>query len=408
MKLLKVWDSEYPWDVRAEKVMRSLSEAGHSIDLVARNRSRMAEEEDLGYARVHRMRPWRLVGSRVDAASQFPAFVNPRWFAHVRTAFRRTASEAILVRDLPLAPTAVWVGREAGVPVILDMAENYPAMMRDLWIGGRQGPWDWLVRNPAAVSRVESWVVRAVDHVVVVVEESGSRLEKLGVDPSKITVVHNTPLPDRIPKEPQEVAGLQGRSLRLVYLGLLEKPRGIQTVLGGLAALRARGIDAVLDVIGGGRDAPVLMADADEAGLSEDVVRFHGVLPYEDALDVVGRSDIGLIPHLAVESWNTTIPNKLFDYMSLGLAVITSDAKPAARIVREEGAGVVFRSGDVEDFVRAVLELHSEGDLRRCANNGRRAVTSRYNWRFDGEKLVEAVEWVADQRRRSPPLSTRS
>ena len=51
--------------------------------------------------------------------------------------------------------------------------------------------------------------------------------------------------------------------------------------------------------------------------------------------------DVGLVPHHADEAWNTTIPNKLFDYMAAGLPVISSDARPCARILRSTGAGLI-------------------------------------------------------------------
>jgi glycosyltransferase involved in cell wall biosynthesis len=93
-----------------------------------------------------------------------------------------------------------------------------------------------------------------------------------------------------------------------------------------------------------------------------------------------------------VESWNTTIPNKLFDYMSYGLPVITSDAEPAARIVREECSGVVFRSGDAEDFARAVRALVDPAERMRLGLNGRSAVEERYNWSVDEARLFAALE----------------
>ncbi|MFC1660049.1 glycosyltransferase family 4 protein [Gemmatimonadota bacterium] len=393
MRLLKIWDAEYPWDVRAEKVMRSLTAGGHEVHLVARNRNGSPVTEKLEEATVHRLAPWPWLGRGFDAASQFPAFMNPRWIKHVHSTAKRQGVEAILVRDLPLAPTAVWVSRRLGVPVILDMAENYPAMIRDIWTSGRQGGLDWIVRNPSLVSRVEKWTVRAVDHVIVVVEESGERLVELGVEPSRVTVVCNTPWPSRIP-EAHAPPSPSGEELRFVYLGLLEKPRGLDAVLGGLTELRNEGLSSHLHVIGGGRDTELFKSEADRLGFTDATIRFHGVLPYDQALQIIAEADIGLVPHLAVESWNTTIPNKLFDYMSHGLPVVTSDAEPAARIVREEDCGFVFASDDPGDFAQAVRGLRDPGVRERMGANGRNAVRSKYNWEVDGARLLETLELV--------------
>lgn len=397
MNILKVWDAEYPWDVRAEKVMRSLTNGGHDVHLVARNRTGDALTEELEEATVHRLRPWRALGGALDAASQFPAFMNPRWLAHMVRTGRRTGADVVIVRDLPLTPTAVWAGRILGVPVILDMAENYPAMIRDIWIGGRQGRLDFVVRNPTFVSMVEKWSIKAVDHTVVVVEESGERLVELGVEPERVSVVCNTPWPDRIPPLDDLRPPSPDGPLRLVYLGLLETPRGLDAVLRGMATLRSEGMALRLDVIGGGRDEGHFRGEAARLGLGGETVEFHGVLPYEEALAVFRNSHVGLVPHFAVESWNTTIPNKLFDYMSHCLPVVTSDARPAARIVNEEGSGVVFTSDDADDFARAVRELADPDRRTELGRNGRAAVERRYNWQADEETLLRTVERVRDR-----------
>lgn len=391
MKILKIWDADYPWDVRVEKVMRSLGEAGHEVHLVARNNKHSPVEEQLPEGMVHRLRPWGFLPQKVDGFAQFPAFVNPRWYSRMVEVGKSIGADVVLVRDLPLAPTALAAARRLGVPVVLDMAENYPAMIRDIWLGGRQGPLDIVLRNPSLVSVVERRTLPAMDHVIVVVEESGARIETLGVDPDRITVVSNTPLESRIPEHPVNVDDSTD-TLRMVYLGLLEKPRGIETVLDGVALLRDRGVDVFVDIIGGGMDETLFHESAARQGLGSDIVHFHGMLPYDEALSFFHRTDVGLVPHFAVESCSTTIPNKLFDYMSYGLPVITSDMPPAERIVNEIGSGAVFRSEDAVDFARAVETLTDDEHRRRCGRNGREAIVSRYNWTQDAARLVESLE----------------
>src|SRR5690349_18855709 len=105
LRICKVWDSEYPWDVRAEKVATALTEAGHEVHLVARNRDRRRMNERLSEAEVHRLKPWTFLGSRLDSATSFPAFFNPRWIRAILASARNTRADLILVRDLPLAPT---------------------------------------------------------------------------------------------------------------------------------------------------------------------------------------------------------------------------------------------------------------------------------------------------------------
>ncbi len=397
MRILKIWDSDYPWDVRVEKVARTLTEGGHEVHMVARNRTRSPLVEALPEATVHRLRPWTFLGRSGDAASQFPAFMNPRWAKLALRTGKQTGADLVLVRDLPLAPLAIWTGRRLGVPVILDMAENYPAMIRDLWTTRSTKPGDFLVRNPRAVEAVERWSLERLDHVIVVVEESGERLvEVMGLDPARITVVGNTPSLSRLDEvgPPEEKATDEGRPLRLVYLGLMEEARGVRTVIEAVGTLVATEVPIELTLIGDGRAREAFEARARELGLVEPVFRSLGFVPYREALKEVARADAGLIPHLANESWNTTIPNKLFDYMATGLCVVTSDARPAARVVRESGAGVVFRSGDVEDLTLRLRDLAGSGRSRIHGENGRTAVRTDHHWERDAERLLTLMERI--------------
>jgi glycosyltransferase involved in cell wall biosynthesis len=399
MRILKVVDGEYPWDVRVEKLSLALTRADHEVHIVARNRDGRVLKERLAEGTVHRMAPWRLLGRRFDAASQFPAFLNPRWFRLILSVGRRVQAERILVRDLPLAPTAIAAGRLLGVPVVLDMAENYPAMIHDLWTTGSTRFGDVIVRNPKAVEAVERWTMARVDHTLVVVEESRDRLVRdLGVNAERITVVGNTPSLDRLDASPERPAdpGATARPLQLVYLGLLEQARGVGTAIDAVATCRDRGVPVAFTVIGDGRARGDFEAQRRRLGLDEGQVRLLGFLPYAEALRNVAMADAGIIPHLANDSWNTTVPNKLFDYMAAGLCVITSDARPAKRIVEEERAGFAFTSGDAASLAGVLERVWRDGTARELGRNGRAAIRARHHWERDAARLERVFAGSAD------------
>src|SRR5687767_6350017 len=191
-----VWDGDYPWDVRVEKISRALGRE-HEVHLVCRNAARRPTYELRDALHIHRLPAMRWLPRRLHAAANFPAFFNPLWIHAIWRTVRRQRASVILVRDLPLALSAVLVGRALGVPVIFDMAENYPAMIQDVWDAGRTRVGDRLVRNPWLVRFIERLVVRLVDHILVVVDESRDRLAAMGVPAAKMSVVMNTPSLER-------------------------------------------------------------------------------------------------------------------------------------------------------------------------------------------------------------------
>jgi len=401
MIICHIWDSDYPWDVRVEKICDSLAKK-HTVHLVCRNSKRRPRYERAQHLHIHRL---PFLSERFGGLNNligFPAFVNPLWIYEIWRTIRQTKTELIIVRDLPLALTAIGIGRLMGIPVVLDMAENYPAMIQDLW--NRQGfsTLNLLVRNPSAIRLVERLTIRWCDHIVVVVEESRERLVSLGVSAAKISLVINTPTSARWVDLPALQDGLVSRrpnTLILVYLGLLEWARGIETAIRAIPLVRERIPGVKLLIVGSGRHEDDFRALVERLQLDKHV-EFLGWLDYSAAIRVIRESDIGLVPHHATESWNTTVPNKLFDYMSMGKPVIVSNAKPTERIVREERCGVVFTEREAEDLARAILALQHHTTREEMGQCGKDAVAKKYNWAVDEERLFQALEATVEGRER--------
>jgi glycosyltransferase involved in cell wall biosynthesis len=401
MIICHIWDADYPWDVRVEKICDSLAKK-HEVHLVCRNSKRSPRYEYAKSFHIHRL---PFVSERFGSLNHligFPAFFNPFWIYSIWRTIKRTKAEVILVRDLPLAWTAVGIGRLLGLPVVLDMAENYPAMIKDLW--DRQGFSfvNFLVRNPAVIGLIERTTVRWCDHILAVVEESRYRLIALGVDPARISLVINTPTSARWTEPPRDGGVRVSRgpqSLVLVYLGLLEWARGIETAIRAIQLVRERLPGVKLVIVGSGRHEGDFKRLVDQLKL-QDSVQFLGWLDYSKAIEVIRESDVGLVPHHATESWNTTIPNKLFDYMSMGKPVLVSNAKPTERIVREERCGIVFKERDAEDLARAILALEHKAAREEMGRCGRESVAKRYNWAVDEERLLRGLDIAAESRKR--------
>jgi glycosyltransferase involved in cell wall biosynthesis len=98
------------------------------------------------------------------------------------------------------------------------------------------------------------------------------------------------------------------------------------------------------------------------------------------------------MPHQKCESWDTTIPNKLFDYMAAGLPVVSSNADPCERILAQTGAGVVFRSNDADDLAAALSRMFDPTTRASLGAAGQRAIREQYNWERDASTFLDVVE----------------
>jgi glycosyltransferase involved in cell wall biosynthesis len=389
LRILKLFDGDYPWDVRVEKVAASLAAAGHEVRLLCRNQSGRArrERDPMGFEIV---RLWDLAGPL-----SFPFFASPVWALALREQLAAFRPDRLLVRDLPLAPLAIALGRHAGIPVIADLAEPYPDSLRSRLAYERLSFVSRLVRNPAAADRVERWVVRRIDRVLVVCPEAGERLERRGLPAGRWVEVGNTPrLASFAPKgaPTPELDGLEGR-FTLFFSGLLAGDRGLEVAVDALARLAARARERfALVIVGEGPMRAPLAEQARRLGVAE-LVRLPGWIGHDRLPDLIVRADAGLLPFHSCPHIDATLANKLFEYMALELPVIVSDVPPMVRVVGETGCGLVFRNGDAGDLARAIEILAADRDAaRRFAAAGAEAVRERYHWEVDAARLVAALE----------------
>src|SRR5206468_990775 len=123
----------------------------------------------------------------------FPAFFSPAWIRRTVSVVEDQRADLIIVRDLPLGPMAWCAGLLTGTPVVMDMAENYPAMIQDTWTFRGPRPADYVCRNPVLLRNMERWLLPRLDGILVVSEPSAERVRALSGRRTPVAIVRNTP-----------------------------------------------------------------------------------------------------------------------------------------------------------------------------------------------------------------------
>jgi glycosyltransferase involved in cell wall biosynthesis len=310
---------------------------------------------------------------------------------------RKHRIEALQVVDIPLAPAAIRAGRRFQIPVVLDMWENYPEALR-LWA---QTDWTTLVFKNYRVARaVERYVVKRVDHIFTVVEEQKERLQAEGIPKERISVVTNavdlelflrTPVRNDTPLDAEPAA------FKLLYVGKLTSERGLDDMIQACALVRPMVPAVRLYIAGTGNDEPRLRTIAARHGVAGHI-HFLGWVSFEDIHSYILKSDLCLVPHVYSDFINTTIPNKLFQYMALAKPVLVSNARPLARIVTESGCGYTFQSGDPADAARKIVDAYQARSSREHGERGSRYVREHYTWEKVAPALLRVYEQLESQR----------
>lgn len=379
-RILYVWKDQYPWDVRAEKVCLSLIEAGSEVFMLARNKGEALKEENINGIEVIR------VGNPKRQYLTLPVPKNPIWGMALKFTIEDLDPDLIIVREIMLAESVCKYGKKYGIPVIMDMAEHYPAAMRD-----------WKKYNKTALSRlavhtfkipdfVEKKAVALCDGIIVVCAEQVERLaNQYKYHWSKMCVVHNTPdlsyfeNAKKYSSKPPKV---------FCHHGHLTAEKSILNLLTGFE-LAADGRDIKLIIAGGGeceQDYRYIVSKFK----NKNKIEFTGAYNYESLPNILGKADIGVIPYQISDFNNYTIHNKIFDYFALGKPVLTSLANPLIRITQETKAGISSDFSNAET-ARLSIEKMLSADTESMSQNAYKFAAEKYNWQMDSFKLKDFI-----------------
>lgn len=178
----------------------------------------------------------------------------------------------------------------------------------------------------------------------------------------------------------------------ILYLGLLNRERGLAVIWEASRLLRAGVPEATVTLIGridwGGAPANVPRGPArwqQEAG-----VVLGGVIPAARVPQVLATAAIGWIPFQPTPNNAHAIPLKLLEYMAAGLPVVASGFGMMAGIVRATGCGLLVPAADPAAHAEALAHLLNHPDeARERGARGRRAVRERYTWEAEQVKLLD-------------------
>jgi glycosyltransferase involved in cell wall biosynthesis len=251
------------------------------------------------------------------------------------------------VHPLEAVAAAVRRMRAAGrtVRVIYDAHE---------YVAGTAGPRPTL---RAAWQRVEAAAMPVVDDVVTVSDPIADALQAEYHLPRRPSVVLNAP---RLADEPSSdrdlraELGLAAGTPLAVYSGGIAAHRGVHVVLDAAARVEGLHLAIVYVPFVVNQDVRDLQRRIAELGVA-DRVHLVEPVPADSIVAFLSSADVGVHPlSRGPQNHDMALPNKLFDYVHAGLAVVVSDVTLMSAFVREHGIGEVFTSGDVDACEQAL------------------------------------------------------
>lgn len=180
-----------------------------------------------------------------------------------------------------------------------------------------------------------------------------------------------------------------------VFTGTHGPANGLGVVLDAARILKERKRDDIkLLLVGDGKDKDSLVQRASEERL--DNVVFHGRVDKEKIAGLLGAADVGLqiLANIPAFYFGTS-PNKFFDYLAVGLPVLTNYPGWVATLVDEHGCGKAVAPEDSSAFADALEYLADNRDERaRMGIAARSLAEDQFSRDQLAEQFVKVLEDV--------------
>lgn len=181
-----------------------------------------------------------------------------------------------------------------------------------------------------------------------------------------------------------------------VYFGQYGNSKQKEMFLKAASILKSKGIKHKITIIGGedvnGSTDQSFETYVNKKNLSS-YFEFYGWLDKEEAFKYIRQYPVGI---MRFDSYtmpgNFAMPNKIFEYMSNGLAILGCEKNiEIAKIINMEKCGILIPEETGECLAEAIIYINEHpDDILEMRKNAFSASQTKYNWNFYGD-LLETI-----------------
>lgn len=380
-KALYIYKSRYPWDVRVKKICLALKQSGYEVVILTRYQGEEKTTEIIDGIKVIRY------GKGLPNKFSAPFFFSPFWEKIIDKTIKTEKPDVVIVREMHIGEISGKVSRKNGIPVIMDMAENYPAAMREFKLYNSNFIKRFVMHNLKLPLRIERSAVKQMDGIITVCSEQKMRLITMyGFPPDNLAVVHNTP-PKSAEKPPER--NFEKEILTLGHHGYLSAEKSLMKFVEAFAKY-AENNDNIRLVIAGSGDCLEDYKEVLQRNGTIKYVEFTGQYKPEELNDILSTVDIGFIPYQISDFNNYTIHNKVFDFWMNGQPVVLSGTAPFIRIAEDTKAAMILDCEHEESIIQFFENIEFY-DWDYMSQNAVFFSRNKYNWDVDSKVLVDFV-----------------
>lgn len=389
MRICMVAYSNYENDNRIMRYAESLVQRGDEVDVFAIYRKHQAKREVIRNVQVYRIqRRTPHEHSSISLLLKMLMFLFNSMF-HVTLHHLRRRYDVIHVHSMPdFEIFCVAIAKLFGARAILDIHDLVPELYASRFKISQDS---WIFSGLLWMERLSA---RYADHVIAANHIWHERLIARSVAKERCSVFLNYPDEMFFNKAPKD------RSFRetfvMMYPGTLSIHQGLDLAIEALARIRDRAPKARLEIYGDGSEKEKLVQLANQLQIA-DKVGFHDFVPIDRIADIMSSADLGVVPKRADGFGNEAFSTKILEFMALGIPVLAADTR-IDQYYFNDNSILFFRSGDVKDLARSMLEMFENPSTRERIANGGAEIARSLTWAEHRQRYYDLVDGLGKKR----------
>ncbi len=382
--------SSYLHDPRVRRAAETLARAGWTVHVVGLRgtdggrRGREPRTEVVNGVRIHRLPLVQKRGGTGRYLMEFAAATVLGMWTLARLHLKHRF-DVVHVHNMPdfLALSALpakWMGAMLVLDVHDPMSELFQSRNNGSGAGG------WLIR---LLRLEEKAFYRLPDRLMTVSHPMADNVAaKSGRRRDEIVVVHNAPDTRVFPLAGEDPAWPRHPGeMTLFYAGTVTDFYRLDVAVRAVA-LAARDVPPLrLKILGEGNRIGEVLDFARGLGVG-DRVEYLGLVGTDAVRPVMAAADAGISTHQGGVFGDLYFSNKLLEFMTQGLPVLSSRTKTIARYLPED-AVFYFEPDDPADCAAQIRRIWTEPETVREKLRRARKLAADWNWRTESRTLLE-------------------
>ena len=259
-------------------------------------------------------------------------------------------------------------------PVVWDCHEYLVPMKREL-----QGKLSALLAK-----NIIKFTAPKIDHIITVDNILGRQLQEY----NSVTVIPNYPTISDFPLLENKT---KNKVPNIIYVGSLTEERGLKKMIKAYKIVREN-FEAELTIIGGFYDASLEQWAKNYDSKYNLMINWKGWINYTILAPHFSEADIGLCILQDSERYMKAIATKVYEYIIMGLPVVTSKGHMSDRLVKKEKYGISVDSSDENAIADGILTLLNQNTVKGINKDNIQSSRSKYVWERREEKINKVIK----------------